>query len=401
MVRPYAHESHPDGLPAMAGWDTADSSGELEASPIGELISLRGIGITSGMIIVSCLQRYRGFDRLSWFYFVLSLPDASVVSLYINRQEEESGCYHLQLSEYVRSATDASSELEKMASQGYILSDAQLMRLKGAFLLRDWVRDIRTAEIELKYRLHVGSMLQIAEGAGWLLDSTASIALLMNLPPQFVEKLRTLAVAVNSGFDLPDSILHEIGFSPEQRDLAWGLFDAGIASVSHFSDLHSAKITAVVGEKLAAELIEKFRQSNFSDNQSNQEVQFMSQLRLRGSLRGDRVPIEFNNTDIDLTPKSFNYLFKLTATRILKGDGWLSKDELEPGFNQAKNIYRVKQELKRFGTGLEERIENNKAGFYRINLLPQQIKIDFDSMKSIFDMELAELTKRLESCPVC
>ena len=96
----------------------------------------------------------------------------------------------------------------------------------------------------------------------------------------------------------------------------------------------------------------------------------MSQLRLRGLMRGDRVYFNFKNTEIDITPKSYNYLYKLTVARFLKPEGWLSKDEIEPGFNQAKNIYRVKQELKRFATGLEQRIENNGSGFYRINLSP-------------------------------
>jgi len=127
----------------------------------------------------------------------------------------------------------------------------------------------------------------------------------------------------------------------------------------------------------------------------------MSQLRLRGLMRGDRVYFNFKNTEIDITPKSYNYLYKLTVARFLKPEGWLSKDDIEPGFNQAKNIYRVKQELKRFATGLEQRIENNGSGFYRINLSLEQIKIDFDSMKSFCDLELAELTKQVEGQSVC
>jgi hypothetical protein len=54
-----------------------------------------------------------------------------------------------------------------------------------------------------------------------------------------------------------------------------------------------------------------------------------------------------------------------------------------------------------FATGMEQRIENNGSGFYRINLSPEQIKIDFDSMKSFCDLELAELTKQVEGQSVC
>ena len=122
----------------------------------------------------------------------------------------------------------------------------------------------------------------------------------------------------------------------------------------------------------------------------------MPMLRLRGSLQGDRVPIRYADEEIDLTPKSFSYLFKLSAWRLLRPDGWVNKDEIEPGFNQAKNIYRVKQELKRFATGLEKLIENDKSGSYRINLQPEQIRIDYDSMESFCDMELLNLSRRLQ-----
>lgn len=126
----------------------------------------------------------------------------------------------------------------------------------------------------------------------------------------------------------------------------------------------------------------------------------MPLLKLRGLLKGERVRICFNEAEIDLTPKSFNYLYKLGAARFLKPEGWMSKEEIEPGFNQAKNIYRVKQELKRFATGLENMIENNKSGFYRLNLKPEQIKIDVESMEAYSDFELAELTKRLSNATV-
>ena len=127
----------------------------------------------------------------------------------------------------------------------------------------------------------------------------------------------------------------------------------------------------------------------------------MPTLKLRGLLTGERVRIFFNESEIELTPKSFNYLYKLGAARFLKPEGWMSKEEIEPGFNQAKNIYRVKQELKRFATGLEDMIENNKSGFYRLKLRPEQIKIDVASMESYSDYELAELTRRLAGAKIC
>jgi replicative superfamily II helicase len=373
----------------------------IEASPIGKLISLRGLSVESGMMIASFCRHYPLGDRLSRLYFVLTLPDAGPIPLFLDREEMTDGRYRKQLCEYVASTEAVGDELRKMASDDYILSDAQKQRLKGALLLLDWIGETTTTELELQYRTNIGSILQISETVSWLLDSVAAIASLLNRTMDFVSQLRTLAMAVENGYDLPESALQRAGLCPEQRDLVRRLFDAGITETAHFSDQYRGKIAGLVGAELAKQLIEKFRAINTNVNQSLAEVGAMSQLRLRGLMRGDRVFLNYNETEIDVTPKSFNYLFKLTAARLLNRDGWLSKEEMEPGFNQAKNIYRVKQELKRFATGLEDRIENNKSGFYRLNLLPGQIRIDFDSMKSFSDMELAELTKRVEGQEVC
>lgn len=373
----------------------------IEASPIGRLISLRGLSVESGMMIVAFCRRYQLDDRLSWLYFALTLPDANPIPIFINYEEEAGRCYRGRLCDYVGSTTAIAEELRKMASADYVLSDAQQRRLKGAFLLLDWISDLETVELELKYRTNIGSILQVAETVSWLLDGAAAIASLLNRPAELVDGLRELATAVGNGYDLPGSVLQSAGFCAEQRDLVWRLFNQGITTAAHFTDQYRGKLASIVGEALAEQLIEKFKATNDNNNQSPAEVGAMSQLRLRGMMRNDRVFLNYNETEIDVTPKSFNYLFKLTAARLLNHDGWLSKEEMEPGFNQAKNIYRVKQELKRFATGLEDRIENNKSGFYRINLLPGQIRIDFDSMKAFSDMELAELTKRLEGQAVC
>ncbi len=367
----------------------------IATSPIGILISRRGVSVASGMMVVSFCRKYHFPDRLSWLYFALSLPDANQLPVYLNRDELENGRYRRLLREYVATNAAVSDELQKMAGCEYVLADEQNLRLKAAFLLLGWVTDQSTADIELDFGVNVGSILQLAETVSWLLDTSASVAALLDRPADLVDQLRQTAQSISAGFDLPDTALADAGFDAEQRDLVWQLFNAGIVSLEHFCAANRDRITEIAGEEIAGKLIDKFTAKDTNANQSSEEVD-MSQLRLRGLMRGDRVYFNFSNREIDITPKSYNYLFKLTVARLLNPEGWLSKDEIEPGFNQAKNIYRVKQELKRFATGLESRIENNGSGFYRINLSPEQIKIDFDSMKAFCDLELAELTKRLE-----
>ncbi|MCK4858473.1 MAG: DEAD/DEAH box helicase [candidate division Zixibacteria bacterium] len=365
----------------------------LEPSPLGGLISLRGIGVDSGMAIVAQLKRFGGVDKLSWLYTALSLPDSGATQIFVNHAEDSVGVYRQQLSRYVHDNGEVSPQLQRLTDEDYLVTDDQKNRLKAALLLLDWTGRLPTVEIESRYHVNIGAILQVAETTAWLLEGAAAIAQLLNSSAALVGFLRRLSIAVGCGYDPQGT---RLGFKAEQRDLALALQQKGIVAANQLTDENRAAIAGVVGTERADLLIKKFSKTNNKKQAEAKEASKMPQLKLWGCERGNRVVINYNNTEIDITPKSFNYLFKLTAARLLSIDGWLSKEEIEPGFNQAKNIYRIKQELKRYATGLERCIENNKAGRYRINLQPAQIRIDYESMDSFADRELAELARRLQ-----
>ncbi len=375
---------------------------QLEPSPLGQLLCARGIGAASAVRVQEFIANYSGGDDLSWCFFALSLPEAGQVHLYRHQTEDQAAEMRRQLSHYIERHHGVSDQLRSMVAGDFVLRENELLCLKGAFLLCDWICEMTTLEVEERYHCPLGSIVQLSETAGWLLDAIAALGELLNRPGEPVARLRQLAAAVRCGFDLPDSIYARAGFAGEERDLVWQLFSSGWTEAGQFVAAHRARLAQAIGERTADRLIERFEnfQKEISTTDGKEETP-MPMLKLRGDMRGERVHIHFDNSEIDLTPKSFNYLYKLGAARLTKPDGWLSKDEIEPGFNQAKNIYRVKQELKRFATGLEERIENNKSGFYRLNLKPDQIKIDIDSMKAYSDLELAEITRQVEKSPVC
>ena len=378
------------------------SEDAIAASPMGQLASRRGIGAASMYRMATELHQYGGYDRLSWLYAVAVLADFESAGVYLDAADDYGKVFRGRLQTYLRESTQAAPWLTKLVADDYLLSEAELLGLKTAFLLLGWTSSVETADLELRFKTHSGSMLQMSERAAWLIDSLAELAELLHQPAGQVEQLRRLAHVVGKGFDLPGSIFDTAGFSADERDLVWRLFNAGWVSAGQFTEQKRAQLAAFVGEYAAGNLIEKFRklrEINDADTVSKEDT--MPTLKLRGLLTGERVRIFFNESEIELTPKSFNYLYKLGVARFLKPEGWMSKEEIEPGFNQAKNIYRVKQELKRFATGLEDMIENNKSGFYRLKLRPEQIKIDVASMESYSDYELAELTRRLAGAKIC
>lgn len=120
-------------------------------------------------------------------------------------------------------------------------------------------------------------------------------------------------------------------------------------------------------------------------------VGVVSSVYIYAAPRGDKVSIKFNGEEVPLTGKSFTYFTMLALSRGVK-DGWVHKEELEPGLNQSKNIYRMKTELKKelaslVGVSCPE-IENNGAGSYRLGVAPNIISFDEGNIRAYGDTTL-------------
>lgn len=137
----------------------------------------------------------------------------------------------------------------------------------------------------------------------------------------------------------------------------------------------------------------------------------MSEIRevaLLGNLglcrkRWSRFTISLDGRICNLRGKSFRYLFALATARHLHGDfgklhyddGWINKRDIEPGTNQTKYFYQLRQELKAACDGAQRLIENNGRGFYRLALQRGQICFDFDSLEDFPDPDVREMVEKL------
>ena len=76
------------------------------------------------------------------------------------------------------------------------------------------------------------------------------------------------------------------------------------------------------------------------------------------------------------------------------GEGWIYRDDIEVGFNQARYLYRLKQEIKNSGFSWSI-FENNRLGYYRLDLEPSRIKLNLESLKNHDDYEVRQIAGEL------
>ena len=87
----------------------------------------------------------------------------------------------------------------------------------------------------------------------------------------------------------------------------------------------------------------------------------------------------------------FRYLARLAKARLNGSDGWIDKEDIEPGLNQARYIGRLKAQLREVGFDLE--IENNKAGKYRLAV--SEISLNFSQISKHPDYGVREIVEQL------
>ncbi|MEK6945602.1 MAG: hypothetical protein AABW63_02310 [Nanoarchaeota archaeon] len=117
---------------------------------------------------------------------------------------------------------------------------------------------------------------------------------------------------------------------------------------------------------------------------------------------GDRYLVKINGQKVYLTGKSFAYFTKLAWFRK-HGEGWVDNDALEPGFNQARYLYRMKTEIReglRKGEEKETRplewgvAENRRDGRYRMIANPGVITFNEANLKRYPDHTVSSLVTR-------
>ena len=179
------------------------------------------------------------------------------------------------------------------------------------------------------------------------------------------------------------------------------LYSRKIYNRSGLMTFPADQLELMIGADKTSKLREKLDQNNKSNDseEDNMNLRGDHELFFEAEYNRDRLTVRFARRRFPLTLKSFKYLAKLACARLTDKSGWLHKEDLEPGFNQARYIYNLKKEL---GLARDRKVlENNRSGFYRLNLEPNQISFNFENLRRLPDFEIKELINQLETIKAC
>jgi len=265
--------------------------------------------------------------------------------------------------------------------------------------------------LEERFQMHLGQIISLGETVAHLVSAVAG--LLEKQEPgvtsrqtidEYTFTLRTGLPAKYRSWHLHfGQILNRCDYTTFEK--------ASVVSLSQLCDLSLEELVKIITSKRKSLLINEQAElvKQEVDMQPNSATESASlnggkvmafgepeSIEIDGSFERERYLVRINGFPVRLTGKSFKYFAKLAWSRLYGDMGWVYKEDLEVGFNQARYLYRMKNEI---SAGLNINwpiIENNRLGYYRLNAKPSKIRVNFDNLREHPDYELRELVAAMD-----
>jgi hypothetical protein len=200
---------------------------------------------------------------------------------------------------------------------------------------------------------------------------------------------------VDFGVDDAGIKLARLRVSGLGRDYVWRMVREGFASPSKIKDAKLEELQRVIPETVARRLKEAVEQrpkpsrkrETLAGKSKGARTEEMS-LVIDGSPVKDRFLVLVNGRKTILPAKSFKYLVKLVWAAFKTEDGWIHKNDFEPGENQTRYLYRLRKQIK---PGLDPgqfMIENNRLGSYRLSIPKHRIAVNSSALLKNPDAEI-------------
>ncbi len=378
----------PDGAP-----------GRYIPTAVGRALAGTGLSVSDGLGYLRRLEAGYPDTMFGWSALALSGRDWHRPPGMLSRAELASQAPLKALYQRFDYAASEAACLLPERHQHEPLSYQQAAALKALLVLDEWSRLVPARRLEERYQIHLGQIMNLGETTAHLVMALASLVAASDRSAAVIEKLRAHAFSLRYG--LPSSMenLHSrLGHLLSRAELA-ALRNLGVETIGDLSGLGETDLREVIKDMDNLKVI-KSQAQKYKEEVEMKPIVFESSpvvmgepevIEVDGSQDRERFVIRINGRPVRLTGKSFKYFAKLAWSRQNAESGWMYKEDIEAGFNQARYLYRMKNEVSA-GLGSDwPVVENNRLGYYRLDVDPSKIRFNRNALRQHPDWEVRSL----------
>jgi len=402
---------------------TVDSlHGGFSATALGQATARVGLSVMQAIYLLDKLHSIHPRTVLGWTALALSAPGWTLPPGILSGFELSDNVAIKMLYQCFDHLLEEAGILLGDNYRREPLSYFKAAKLKAFLLLHDWTRLVPVQQLEERFRMHLGQIMALGESAAHLLAGLALLVGANDNQTSLRDELGQHAFSLR--FGMPHSLqqLHAYFGEILNRGDFSALHKVGVESVADLCKLEDEQLDKFITGKNKLKLLkEKLKslheevamQSHTLTNESRvRSKTALSALSSSGStgqpesveidgvFERERYLVRINGFPVRLTGKSFKYFTRLAWWRLNQDSGWIYKEDLEVGFNQARYLYRMKNEVVSALNLPWPVFENNRLGYYRLNVDPSRIRINLENLKRHPDYEVRVLAGKSDTEPV-
>ncbi|MEW5995474.1 MAG: hypothetical protein AB1744_13910, partial [Candidatus Zixiibacteriota bacterium] len=389
---------------------------------LGRAVAQSGLSVEQADFLRRRLSSDRPQAPAGWLALALSAPGWSLSPGTLSGYELSSGAPIKMLYQRFDDLLDEAGLLIGEPSRRGPLGYTEAARLKSFLLLYQWSRLSPLEQLEQQFQMHLGQIITLSETAAHLLTALSQLIAATDRESAQPEQLRLLAFSVRYG--LPPTVreLHTcLGDILQRSDFA-ALHAAGLTAPQQLLECTEKQITEIFSSHGRAQaVIQKLQTFCKEDTMQVTGTHTSTRppapdpcqgavrpsptaclpgrqgqpesIEIDGTYERERYLVRINGFPVRLTGKSFKYFTRLAWWRLHREAGWIFKEDLEVGFNQARYLYRMRNEIAAAVNMPWSVIENNRLGYYRLNVDPGRIRINEENLRAHPDYEVRVLVE--------
>jgi len=385
----------------------------LKPTRLGIAVAESGITIDSCQKYLKLLHEKYPETKIGWLFIALNSDQfetsrSGLTSVEYHRRVYEKLLYQ-HFNEYV-SDVDIYS-ISKINHEPLDFKSSAI--LKSLFVLAEWADGKPVKRLEQRYQLHHGQIINLAETAAWLLASIGRIIYALDSHSNLPGLLDNYAFNVQFGINTEMRELHSLFGTALNRTDYRALGNENIKSSDELRRFNPDHLSGIIKPERKLKKIQSILANSEKEDKMRKESRSnavniyrpgLSEsdlcganptlVELDGTYEKERYLVRIDGFPVRLTGKSFMYLSKLAFARLTDGDGWVYKDDIEVGFNQARYLYRLRQEMKSGGFSWPI-FENNRLGYYRLDIDSEKIRLNLDNLRNHPDYQLRKAVDEL------
>ncbi|MCI0531359.1 MAG: hypothetical protein L0Y74_05370, partial [candidate division Zixibacteria bacterium] len=372
-----------------------NSHSKLKATALGQIAAQENLSSETLNYIRGIASGHFPSPSFYLIFLLMECKEIKPACPWVTYNESRSRVYQIQLEGLLSSAEVIAPELNKLVENPGLMSKPEQRKLKGMFLLLDWIEGQPTFDLENKYMMRAGQIHQLAEQMSWLFGALSQVVQVYRNDAH--GSLRLLAARIRYGVTDDGVFLAELRIPGLGRTFIQRLISAGITDCESVRNAGIERLNQLLPHRLAARLFNSVNSDHIPAGikpvVARKHQEMAVHLYVDGTPVKNRFCITLNQKPVSLPAKSFDYLLKLASSRHNSEDGWVHKEDLEPGFNQARYLHRLKRQLLPYLPSGFDLIENNRLGSYRLNLKKENIALNLDNIPTATNLQIADPRK--------